>query len=131
MFNQTLIDLKAPGYQNQRFHVAELGRVPEIVKEPGEFRPPEQRSTQQNLDSEGNYRDDIFVDLKREFWNIGLQFVLKVTNIELQPDRPQYDGEEWHIEGQMVFDPPHFRLNPIIHISVPLCAAKRHSISNT
>lgn len=106
MFNRTLIDLKAPGYQNQRLHVAELGRVPEIVKEPGAFRPPEQRSTQQNLDSHGHYRDDIFVDLKKELWNIGLQFVLKVTSIELSPETPTYEGEEWHIEGQMVLYSP-------------------------
>ena len=102
LFDRSLIDLKAPGWQNQRFHVAELGRNPEIVKEPGDFRPPVQRSTRQNLDSQGHYRDDIFVDLKREFWNIGLQLVLKITKINLELGKPEYEGEDWHIEGQMV-----------------------------
>lgn len=75
MFNQTLIDLKAPGYSNQRFHVAQLGREPMIVKEPAEFRPPEQRATSQWLDSQGGFRDWLFVDLEKEFikkkiWNV-------------------------------------------------------------
>ena len=40
LFNQSLMELKAPGYQNQRFHLIELGRDPEIIKHPGHFRPP-------------------------------------------------------------------------------------------
>ena len=100
MFNQTLIDLKAPGYSNQRFHVAELGREPEIVIEPAEFRPPEQRATRQWLDSQGGFRDWLFVDLKKEFWNIGLQMILSVKEFELTPEKPCFEGEEWHVNGR-------------------------------
>ena len=101
MFNQTLIHLKAPGHSNQRFHVAELGREPMIIKEPGEFRPPQQRSTRDWLDSRGRFQDWIFIDLKKEFWNIGLQMILRVTEISLNRQTPHYEGEDWHIDGRL------------------------------
>ena len=117
MFNKTLIDLKAPGYQDQRFHVADLGREPMIVKEPSAFRPPEQRTPVRNfLDSQGRYRTWLSVDLKKEFWNVGLQFVLRVTEVNLSPGNAKYEGEEWHIEGQEV---PQY--NPHFSLSRPLC----------
>lgn len=100
MFNRTLIDVKAPGYSNQRFHVAELGRKPMIIKEPAEFRPPEQRATSQWLDSQGCFRNSLFVDLKKEFWNVGLQMILCVKEIELNSENPDYKGEEWHVNGR-------------------------------
>lgn len=103
LLNRTLIDLKAPGYTNQRFHVADLRRNPMIVKEPGDFRPPEQRAVTQWLDprGRGNFQDFIFVDLKKEFWNIGLQIVPHVMEIDLTTFKPAYPGEEWHIAGRM------------------------------
>lgn len=73
-----------------------------IKREPGPFQPPEQRARAQWLDHQGRYSDFIFVDLKREFWNIGLQMVLQMREINLAPDSsPTYEGEEWHIAGQM------------------------------
>ena len=71
-----------------------------IVKEPAEFRPPQQRATGQWLDSQGCFRDWLFVDLKKEFWNIGLQMVLSITEIELNPEQSGYEGEEWHVNGR-------------------------------
>ena len=102
MFNQTLIELKAPGYENQRFHVAVLGREPLIVREPGDFRPPEERATKTWLNSENQFKDWLFVNLKKEFWNIGVQMILQVTEINLSPENTEYIGEEWHVQGQMV-----------------------------
>ncbi len=101
MFNQTLIDLKAPGHFNQRFHVAVLGREPVIVKEPAEFRPPQQRATGRYVDSQGRFQDWLFVDLKKEFWNIGVQMILRVMDIDLSPEKPHYEGDEWHVDGRM------------------------------
>ncbi|KAL8662433.1 MAG: hypothetical protein Q9202_004754 [Teloschistes flavicans] len=100
LFNRTLIDLKAPGYQNQRIHLVRFGRHPFIKREPPAFRPPEQRSYEEWLDREGRYKSSIFVDLKREFWNCGVQMVLQIREINLTPDHPKYDGEEWHVQGQ-------------------------------
>ena len=100
LFNHTLIDLKAPGYQNQRFHLAELGREPMIIRDPGPFRPPEHRARAQWLHHQGGYQDFIFVDLKREFWNIGLQMVLQMRDINLTPEQSDYKCEDWHVKGQ-------------------------------
>ncbi|KAL8803834.1 MAG: hypothetical protein Q9200_006061 [Gallowayella weberi] len=100
LFNRTLIHLKAPGYQNQRIHLVRFGRDPFIKREPPAFRPPEQRAYRDWLNPEGQYRSSIFVDLKREFWNVGLQMVLQIREIILTPEHPGYDGEEWHVQGQ-------------------------------
>jgi hypothetical protein len=27
---------------------------------------------------------------------------VKLANIELTPDKPEYDGGSWHVEGQLV-----------------------------
>ena len=99
LFNYTLIDLKASGWQNQRMHLAVLGRDPMIQREPDPFRPPEQRALDW-LDRQGRYRDVIFVDLKKEFWNVGVQMVLQLQDINLTPEEPGYEGEPWHVQGQ-------------------------------
>lgn len=71
-----------------------------IIREPGFFQPPEHRARAQWLDHQGQYQDFIFVDLKREFWNIGLQMVLQMRDIYLTPEQPEYEGEDWHVHGQ-------------------------------
>lgn len=102
LFNRTLIDLKAPGYHNQRIHLVSFGRDPFIDREPGPFRPPEQRTYSKYLNNDDGYQDWILVDLKREFWNTGVQLVLHVQEINLTPDKPKYGGEEWHVQGRTV-----------------------------
>ena len=99
LFNSTLIDLKAPGWQNQRLHLAMLGREPMIQRDPGSFSPPEQRAFDW-LDQKGRYQDVIFVDLKKEFWNIGVQMVLQLRDINLTPETPKYEAEMWQVQGQ-------------------------------
>lgn len=100
MLNRTLVSSKAPDYENVRLHVAIMGREPFIKKDVDEFRPPEQRATRTWIDSQGRWQDFILVDLKKEFWNIGLQMVLHVQDINLTPVKTKYEGEEWHIQGQ-------------------------------
>lgn len=102
LFNRTLIDLKAPGYRNQRFHLAMIDRDPVIQREPGSFRPPEQsgRHIKEYLDEHGRYDSSILVDLKKEFWNSGLQMILQMQDIELNAENPRYQGEPWHVQGQ-------------------------------
>ncbi|KAF8885777.1 hypothetical protein BD779DRAFT_658289 [Infundibulicybe gibba] len=41
------------------------------------------------------------VDLRRDFWRKGLQVIVKLTNIHLTPDKPEYEGGTWHIEGRL------------------------------
>jgi len=42
----------------------------------------------------------MFVDLRKNFWNIGCQFVLQIREINLSTDNPIYEGEDWHVQGQ-------------------------------
>jgi hypothetical protein len=44
------------------------------------------------------------VDLKKYFGNEGLQIIVKLANIHLTPEKPEYDGGTWHVEGQLVSD---------------------------
>ncbi|KAF8202926.1 hypothetical protein BJ912DRAFT_1018769 [Pholiota molesta] len=39
--------------------------------------------------------------LREEYGKRGLQVIVKLANIELTPEKPQYDGGSWHIEGQL------------------------------
>ncbi|KAL3479078.1 hypothetical protein BJX99DRAFT_255854 [Aspergillus californicus] len=41
------------------------------------------------------------VDLQKEFAAEGLQVIVKLANIELTPEKPDYDGGSWHIEGAL------------------------------
>ena len=41
------------------------------------------------------------VDLRKKFSQQGLQVIIKLANIELTPERPEYEGGSWHVEGQM------------------------------
>ncbi|KAK4574945.1 hypothetical protein LTR86_000795 [Recurvomyces mirabilis] len=40
-------------------------------------------------------------DLQRDFASQGLQFIVKLANIVLTPNKPKYAGGSWHVEGQM------------------------------
>lgn len=45
------------------------------------------------------------VDLRAQFRETGLQVIVKLSNIELTPEKPEYEGGSWHIEGQLVQPP--------------------------
>ncbi|KAJ5203771.1 uncharacterized protein N7498_004650 [Penicillium cinerascens] len=53
------------------------------------FKPPNQ------------VRPDMCVNLREEYKDSGLQVIVKLANIELSPENPEYDGGSWHIEGQL------------------------------
>lgn len=58
-----------------------------VVKpEPGEFKPSRVAE----------------LDLAGEFGTRGLQVIVKLANIELTPEKPNYAGGSWHVEGQLV-----------------------------
>jgi len=42
------------------------------------------------------------VDLQKDYGKQGLQVIVKLANIHLTPEKPEYGGGTWHIEGQMV-----------------------------
>ncbi|KAK2809590.1 hypothetical protein FQN50_003644 [Emmonsiellopsis sp. PD_5] len=45
--------------------------------------------------------EEVLVDLKRDYAETGLQVIVKLANIQLTPEKPQYNGGSWHIEGQL------------------------------
>ncbi|UCK59226.1 hypothetical protein AFCA_002048 [Aspergillus flavus] len=61
---------------------------PIILPEPGEFRPHE----------ETEYKR---VDLRKKFPGQRIQVIVKLANIELTPESPDYEGGSCHIEGQL------------------------------
>lgn len=41
-------------------------------------------------------------DLKTKYGERGLQVIVKLASIHLTPEKPEYEGGTWHVEGQMV-----------------------------
>lgn len=80
-------DLDGDEYQELRDAWEESLQI--IIPEPGEFCPPR--------DDEGDA-----VNLRDEFREKGFQVIVKLANIELTPEKPDYEGGSWHIEGQLV-----------------------------
>ena len=58
----------------------------------GRFVPPKQVTP---FDLRHRFVDDKLVD-------DGLQVIVKLANIHLTPEKPEYPGGSWHIEGQSV-----------------------------
>lgn len=48
---------------------------------------------------------DQAVNLREQFKDQNLQVIVKLANIELTPEKPDYEGGTWHIEGQLVSNP--------------------------
>lgn len=42
------------------------------------------------------------VNFRKDFAHRKLQVIVKLANIELSPEKPEYRGGSWHIEGQLV-----------------------------
>jgi hypothetical protein len=58
-----------------------------VLPEPGGFRPLEEPP---------------LFDLRKDFAANGLQVIVKLANIQLTPEKPEYEGGTWHVEGQLV-----------------------------
>lgn len=59
-----------------------------VRPEPGIFEPPVEPQNP--------------VDLRKDYGERGLQIIVKLANIHLTPETPEYNGGTWHVEGQMV-----------------------------
>lgn len=70
--------------------------------EPGPYRSSESRLRSGKLTEDGKLPTPVRVDLRKEFWDNGIQAVIQVSSIELGEDRPAYPGEDWHVQGQLV-----------------------------
>jgi len=45
--------------------------------------------------------DSYTIQLEEEFRERGLQVIVKLSSIELTPDKPNYEGGNWHLEGML------------------------------
>lgn len=63
-----------------------------VQPEPGIFEPPP---------SPGDEEREESVDLRRDYGERGLQIIIKLANIHLTPEKPDYDGGSWHVEGKL------------------------------
>jgi hypothetical protein len=76
-----------------------------VQPEPGNFEPPKGSGISMSpVDHEasGPKNPDFKVDLVRDYADRGLQVIVKLANIELTPEKPEYGGGTWHVEGQLV-----------------------------
>ncbi|KAL8874896.1 MAG: hypothetical protein Q9198_006673, partial [Flavoplaca austrocitrina] len=69
--------------------------------EPGPYRSCESRLRSGKLTEDGKIPTSVRVDLRKEFWDTGIQAVIQVSSIELGEERPEYPGEDWHVQGQL------------------------------
>ena len=65
-------------------------------------RPEPEKFTFPRRDLHENGEEINRVDLKKEFSERGLQIIVKLANIHLTPEKPNYAGGTWHVEGQLV-----------------------------
>ena len=42
------------------------------------------------------------INIKEKYGKTGLQVIVKLANIHLTPENPEYAGGSWHVEGQLV-----------------------------
>jgi hypothetical protein len=76
-------------YDNDYFAWKERQKIL-IQPEPRDFRP------RSDL-----IKDIPAVDLRQKLAVSGLQIIFKLANIHLTPDKPEYDGGTWHVEGAL------------------------------
>jgi hypothetical protein len=106
MLNYTLMALKMPRLFSRRIDPEERvsGRkFPDL--EPGPYRSLEQRARSESLNTQGKLHTSVHVNLQKEFWDVGIQAIIQVSSIDLDTERPEYPGEEWHVQGQLVSTP--------------------------
>ncbi|TFK36203.1 hypothetical protein BDQ12DRAFT_725248 [Crucibulum laeve] len=74
-----------------------------VMPEPSPFVPPhEHEATKKYFEPEtGELKPESGVDLRKEYSDKGLQVIVKLANIQLTPEEPEYEGGSWHVEGQL------------------------------
>ncbi|TFK36202.1 hypothetical protein BDQ12DRAFT_725247 [Crucibulum laeve] len=74
-----------------------------VQPEPGVFCEPPLATLTSQYYVEGTdeldpqYSDD----LRRDYGERGLQIIVKLANIHLTPEKPEYEGGTWHVGGQL------------------------------
>lgn len=88
-------------YDRRQEWIAATRRV--VKPEPGKFNPSPILEVQHKYamgETEG-LDPKTSVDIYRDFGDRGLQVIVKLANIHLTPEKPEYEGGSWHVEGQL------------------------------
>ncbi|KAB8227601.1 uncharacterized protein BDW43DRAFT_316654 [Aspergillus alliaceus] len=59
------------------------------------------RAVQQPEPKTFSPKDIRCLDLRKDYKDKGLQVIVRITSIELTPEKPTYEGGSWHVEDQM------------------------------
>ena len=92
--------MEGDGYAEEPNQATEDWRI--VHPELSEFKTPKERL--QNLTEEEKKERGMpeepegLVDLRKDFGK--LQIIVKLANIHLTSDKPEYKGGVWHVEGQ-------------------------------
>lgn len=86
-----------------------------VQPEPGAFVPPtvsEYAKEQYFAEDTNNLSPEDSVDLRRDYAHRGLQVIVKLANIHLTSEKPEYEGGTWLVEGQLVSQQLANRITP-------------------
>ena len=84
---------------NQAFEEWEESRLVR-QPEPAGFKTAEQRMDEKYSGQSTTYRSRKGpLNLRKEYGK--LQIIVKLANIHLTPEKPEYEGGSWHVEGQL------------------------------
>ncbi|KIL66917.1 hypothetical protein M378DRAFT_123663 [Amanita muscaria Koide BX008] len=67
--------------------------------EVGSFKPMKYPTSV--LQHDGTLKYEYRVNLEADYGDRGLQIIVKLANIQLTPEKPEYEGGTWHIEGEL------------------------------
>ncbi|KAL8751120.1 MAG: hypothetical protein Q9184_006171 [Pyrenodesmia sp. 2 TL-2023] len=103
MLNSTLMAVKTPQLFYPRTDPEKRTSREDLPDpDPGPYQSLESRVRSVNLTEDGKLPTSVRVDLQKEFWDIGIQAVIQVSSIDLDQERPDHPGEDWHVQGQVV-----------------------------
>lgn len=106
MLNNTLMAVKTSRLFHPRINPENrISRDDWPDPEPGPYRSRESRLRSGKVTENGKLPNSICVDLQKEFWDIGIQAIIQISSIDLDHERPEYPGEDWHVQGQLVSTP--------------------------
>jgi len=101
LFNRSLISIETPSrFFSPRIPAESSGSCEVPNREPGEYRTLEARTNPRYLISQ----ERASVDLRKDFGDTGVLFIVEISSIFLRPEMPKYPGEEWHVQGQLVYN---------------------------
>ncbi|KAI9742088.1 MAG: hypothetical protein M1834_000478 [Cirrosporium novae-zelandiae] len=87
-------------WEHQRQHQRQ-NRILEVA-DCGEYISETERTYDTFRDDKtGLLKEEEIVDLRKDFGKEGLQVIVKLANIVLTPEKPEYGGGTWHIEGML------------------------------